>query len=72
MMDTHLSGLPPFLVEEGGVNSGFMIAQVTAAALGHENKALSHPSRWIAADLREPGRPRVHGPGRGQKTVGNG
>jgi histidine ammonia-lyase len=43
LMDTHLSGLPPFLVREGGVNSGFMIAQVTAAALASENKALSHP-----------------------------
>ena len=42
-MDTHLSGLPPFLVEDGGVNSGFMIAQVTAAALASENKALAHP-----------------------------
>jgi len=42
-MDTNLSGLPPFLVEDGGVNSGFMIAQVTAAALASENKALAHP-----------------------------
>jgi histidine ammonia-lyase len=43
MMDTNLSGLPPFLVEDGGVNSGFMIAHVTAAALASENKALAHP-----------------------------
>ena len=43
LMDTNLSGLPPFLVEDGGVNSGFMIAQVTAAALASENKALAHP-----------------------------
>jgi len=43
MMDKHMSQLPPFLVEKGGVNSGFMIAQVTAAALASENKALSHP-----------------------------
>ena len=43
MMDTHMSQLPPFLVRNGGVNSGFMIAQVTAAALASENKALSHP-----------------------------
>ena len=42
-MDTNMSGLPPFLVEDGGVNSGFMIAQVTAAALASENKALAHP-----------------------------
>lgn len=38
-----MSQLPPFLVRNGGVNSGFMIAQVTAAALASENKALSHP-----------------------------
>jgi histidine ammonia-lyase len=44
LMDTNLSGLPPFLVEEGGVNSGFMIAQVTAAALASENKSLAHPA----------------------------
>jgi len=43
LMDANLSGLPPFLVEEGGVNSGFMIAQVTAAALASENKSLAHP-----------------------------
>jgi histidine ammonia-lyase len=44
LMDTNLSGLPPFLVEDGGVNSGFMIGQVTAAALCAENKALAHPA----------------------------
>ena len=43
MMDKHMSQLPPFLVENGGVNSGFMIAQVTAAALASDNKALAHP-----------------------------
>lgn len=43
MMDKHMSQLPPFLVRNCGVNSGFMIAQVTAAALASENKALSHP-----------------------------
>jgi histidine ammonia-lyase len=43
LVDAHLSGLPPFLVEDAGVNSGFMIAQVTAAALASENKALAHP-----------------------------
>lgn len=43
MMDRNMSQLPPFLVENGGVNSGFMIAQVTAAALASENKALAHP-----------------------------
>jgi histidine ammonia-lyase len=44
LMDAHLSGLPPFLVRDGGVNSGFMIAQVTAAALASENKSLAHPA----------------------------
>ncbi|MNL08194.1 Histidine ammonia-lyase [compost metagenome] len=44
LLDTGLSGLPPFLVRDGGLHSGFMIAQVTAAALASENKSLSHPS----------------------------
>lgn len=43
LLDTGLSGLPPFLIREGGINSGFMIAQVTAAALASENKSLAHP-----------------------------
>lgn len=44
LVDTHFSGLPPFLVPQAGVNSGFMIAQVTAAALVSENKSLAHPA----------------------------
>ncbi|WP_137167042.1 histidine ammonia-lyase [Salinimonas lutimaris] len=44
LIDSALSGLPPFLVENGGVNSGFMIAQVTSAALASENKTLAHPA----------------------------
>lgn len=44
LIDHHLSELPPFLVEDGGLNSGFMIAQVTAAALASENKSLAHPA----------------------------
>jgi len=44
LIDSTLSGLPPFLVEHGGVNSGFMVAQVTAAALASENKSLAHPA----------------------------
>ncbi|MCI4238180.1 histidine ammonia-lyase [Dickeya dianthicola] len=43
LLDSTLSRLPPFLVNDGGVNSGFMIAQVTAAALASENKSLAHP-----------------------------
>jgi histidine ammonia-lyase len=44
LIDSHLSGLPAFLVEEGGLNSGFMMAQVTAAALTSENKTYAHPA----------------------------
>ena len=44
LVDPAMSALPAFLVAEPGVNSGFMIAQVTAAALASENKGLSHPS----------------------------
>jgi histidine ammonia-lyase len=44
LIDAHLSGLPAFLVSEGGLNSGFMMAQVTAAALASENKSLAHPA----------------------------
>jgi histidine ammonia-lyase len=44
LIDSHLSGLPAFLVEESGVNSGFMMPQVTAAALASENKSLAHPA----------------------------
>ena len=44
LIDPSLSSLPPFLVEHGGVNSGFMLAQVTAAALASENKSLAHPA----------------------------
>jgi histidine ammonia-lyase len=44
LTDAKMSGLPPFLVENSGVNSGFMVAQVTAAALVSENKLLAHPA----------------------------
>lgn len=44
LTNTAFSGLPPFLVEDAGLNSGFMIAQVTAAALASENKGLAHPA----------------------------
>lgn len=44
LIDTNMSKLPPFLVEKGGLNSGFMIAQVTCAALASENKSLAHPA----------------------------
>lgn len=44
LIDSHLSGLPAFLVQESGLNSGFMMAQVTAAALASENKSKAHPA----------------------------
>ncbi len=44
LVNSHLSELPAFLVAESGVNSGFMMAQVTAAALVSENKGLCHPA----------------------------
>ncbi len=44
LVDPHFSNLPAFLVNNPGVNSGFMIAQVTAAALASENKSLAHPA----------------------------
>ena len=44
MVNPNLSGLPSFLIKEGGLNSGFMIAQYTAAALVSENKVLAHPA----------------------------
>ncbi len=44
LVNPQLSGLPAFLVSDGGINSGFMIAQYTAASLVSENKVLSHPA----------------------------
>jgi histidine ammonia-lyase len=44
LIDTGVSRLPPFLTPEPGLNSGFMIAHVTAAALASENKSLAHPA----------------------------
>ena len=44
LIDSALSGLPPFLAAESGVNSGFMVAHVTAASLASENKSLAHPA----------------------------
>ena len=44
LIDASVSRLPPFLTENAGLNSGFMIAHVTAAALASENKSLAHPA----------------------------
>ncbi|WP_315928454.1 histidine ammonia-lyase [Mesorhizobium sp. SP-1A] len=57
LVDETTSGLPPFLVAQGGLNSGFMTAQVTAAALASENKflanAVSTDSIPTAANLED-------------------
>jgi len=44
LVDPVMSGLPPFLARDAGLNSGFMIAQVTAAALASENKQKTYPA----------------------------
>ncbi len=44
LIDAGVSRLPPFLTANAGLNSGFMIAHVTAAALASENKSLAHPA----------------------------
>ena len=43
LVNPHISGLPAFLVKNGGLNTGFMIVQYVAASLVAENKVLSHP-----------------------------
>lgn len=44
LVDPHMSGLPAFLVKESGLNSGFMMVQIVAAALASESKVLAHPA----------------------------
>ncbi|WIO74648.1 histidine ammonia-lyase [Porticoccaceae bacterium LTM1] len=44
LIDAGMSQLPPFLVKDAGLNSGFMISHVTAAALASENKSHAHPA----------------------------
>ncbi|HEX9815636.1 MAG TPA: histidine ammonia-lyase [Candidatus Thermoplasmatota archaeon] len=44
LVNPHVSGMKAFLIESGGLNSGYMVAQYTAAALVSENKVLSHPA----------------------------
>ena len=44
LIDAGVSRLPPFLTANAGLNSGFMIAHVTAASLASENKSLAHPA----------------------------
>ena len=44
LIDSSVSRLPPFLTPDAGLNSGFMIAHVTAASLASENKSMAHPA----------------------------
>ncbi len=44
LVNPDISGLPPFLAHDPGIESGFMIPQVVAAALASENKTLAHPA----------------------------
>jgi histidine ammonia-lyase len=44
LIDAGVSRLPPFLTTDAGLNSGFMVAHVTAASLASENKSLAHPA----------------------------
>ncbi|MCG6874721.1 MAG: histidine ammonia-lyase [Betaproteobacteria bacterium] len=44
LIDASISRLPPFLVKDSGLNSGFMVAQIAAASLASENKSLAHPA----------------------------
>jgi histidine ammonia-lyase len=44
LIDSSVSRLPPFLTADAGLNSGFMIAHVTAASVASENKSMAHPA----------------------------
>jgi histidine ammonia-lyase len=44
LIDSNVSRLPPFLTANAGLNSGYMIAHVTAASLASENKTYAHPA----------------------------
>ena len=66
LLDARLSGLPPFLVDDAGLNSGLMLLQYTAAALVSEDKVLAHPaSVGLDPHLGQPGRPCLDGLDRG-------
>ncbi len=61
LVNPALSGLPAFLTRDGGLQSGFMMAQVTAAAVASELKTLAHPACVdTIPDVGEQGRSRQH------------
>ncbi|MFA5522044.1 MAG: histidine ammonia-lyase [Castellaniella sp.] len=75
LVDGHQSGLPDFLVDGNGLDSGFMVAQVTAAALASENKAMSFPASVdsipTAANLEDHVSMATHAAFRLLKMIGN-
>jgi histidine ammonia-lyase len=75
LVDPKMSGLPPFLVEDSGVNSGFMIAQVTAAALVSENKSLAFPASVdsipTSANQEDHVSMATHGAAKARRIAGN-
>ena len=73
LVDPALSGLPAFLTPKPGLNSGFMIPQVTAAALVSENKQRAYPGeRRFDPDLGQPGGSRVDGRARRAPAAADG
>ena len=56
LIDTGVSRLPPFLTSDAGLNSGFMIAHVTAASLASENKSMAIQPAWTACHISQSGR----------------
>ena len=69
-MSKETSGLPPFLVRDGGLNSGFMMAQVTAAALVSEGKTMSFPASVDSIPTNADREDHVSmGPGAGHKAL---
>ena len=75
LVDPKMSGLPPFLVSDSGVNSGFMIAQVTAAALVSENKNLAMPASVdsipTSANQEDHVSMATHGAAKARRIAGN-
>jgi histidine ammonia-lyase len=75
LVDPKMSGLPPFLVTDSGVNSGFMIAQVTAAALVSENKTLAFPASVdsipTSANQEDHVSMATHGAAKARRIAGN-
>ena len=73
LIDPALSGLPAFLTPNPGLNSGFMVPQVTAAALVSENKQRAYPASVdFDPDIRQSGGSRFHGSAWGKAASADG